>query len=312
MSQADVSASSSETTTAAWIISSVLSSTLLILINKTIMRTYGFNFVYSLTTLHFLTGAIALHFSSICMNSFTPKSIGLSQNMIVAASAVGSVATMNLSLQYNSVGTYQMLKLLVIPGCMLMQYFMQGTTFSRPINLSLLVMLVGVAMATVTDITFSYLGISIGLLSVVTTTVFAIWQGSKQSEHKVDAQQLLMSISPYQALLSGFMALAFDCSGPDNLFNHKYETTEVVLVIASALIAVLVNMSSMTLIGKTSAVTYQVVGHAKTCLILISGFVFAPPSDTAEGLALIKNVFGVCVGLAGVFAYSYYKLQTGK
>lgn len=54
----------------------------------------------------------------------------------------------------------------------------------------------------------------------------------------------------------------------------------------------------------------QVVGHAKTCLILISGYMLM--SDHAEGWALAKNIAGVTVGLLGVFAYSYYKVTLDR
>ncbi len=285
----------------------MLSSTFLILINKVIMKSYEFTFVYSLTTLHFAAGAIAMEIAARGCKLFTPKGIGLKENLVVAASAVGSVATMNLSLQYNSVGTYQMLKLLVIPFCMVIQFVYHGSRFSRRIVGSLLVMLLGVAAATITDVSFTTLGLIMGMIAVVTTSVFAIWQGSKQAEHRVDAHQLLHSISPYQALLSGACALAFDFAGERSILDHTFYAGEVILIIVSAFIAVLVNMSSMSLIGKTSAVTYQVVGHAKTCLILATGFFFM--TDSTDTLALLKNLAGVAVGLLGVFAYSYFKLK---
>jgi solute carrier family 35 protein E3 len=84
-----------------------------------------------------------------------------------------------------------------------------------------------------------------------------------------------------------------------------------VLIVVSAFVAVAVNMSSMNLIGKTSAVSYQVVGHAKTCLILASGFVFVNDSFDLSWQQL-KNLGGVGIGLLGVFAYSYYKLNENK
>jgi hypothetical protein len=159
----------------ALIMTSILSSTFLILINKTIMKVHEFTYVYTLTTLHFLAGAIALQCAAT-FKAFTPKSPGIKENVLIAASAVGSVATMNLSLQYNSVGTYQMLKLLVIPCCMVVQYVSHGHRFSKPIVLSLLVMLFGVATATITDISFTMLGLCVGMVAVVTTSLFAIWQ----------------------------------------------------------------------------------------------------------------------------------------
>lgn len=202
-----------------------------------------------------------------------------------------------------------MLKLLVIPSCMVLQYMTQGSQFPVQILVSLAVMLGGVASATVTDIAFTWVGLAWGMAAVATTTQFAIWQGSKQAEHKVDPQQLMYSIAPFQALWAGALALTFDCSGEQNVLDHEYSVEEVLLILLSALVAVAVNVSSMNLIGKTSPVTFQVVGHAKTCLILISGYIMLP--DNAQGWDLAKNVIGVLIGLLGVFAYSYYKVTLG-
>ncbi len=68
-----------------------------------------------------------------------------------------------------------------------------------------------------------------------------------------------------------------------------------------------VNLSSMGIIGKTSAVTYQVVGHAKTCFILIFGYVMFPTN--VDSFTFVKNVLGVVVALMAVFAYTYFKLK---
>ena len=54
---------------------------------------------------------------------------------------------------------------------------------------------------------------------------------------------------------------------------------------------------------KSRCRTYNVVGHFKLCLIVFLGFIiFQYPVD-------LRNVGGILVTLAGVFWYSYIKLQ---
>lgn len=48
------------------------------------------------------------------------------------------------------------------------------------------------------------------------------------------------------------------------------------IVLGTCFLALMVNLCSFGLIGRTSAITFQVVGHAKTCLVLVGGYVFFP------------------------------------
>lgn len=52
----------------------------------------------------------------------------------------------------------------------------------------------------------------------------------------------------------------------------------------------------------------QVVGHSKTCLILLGGFVLFPTADGA-GAEMGKNLLGICIAMAGVFWYTYLRLH---
>ena len=298
--EAPRSISDAPTSTAVWIAVSIITSTFIILINKVLMQQYGFNYVYTLTALHFLSGALALRVLAL-LRVFTPKSIGHFQNSALAVFALGSVAGMNLSLRHNSFSSYQMLKLTVVPAVLLIQRHVP----TPRIITSLTIMLIGVAAVTVTDLEFTNLGLLIGVVAVAFTAQFAVWQGSKQHEFQIDARQLLASIAPWQALFAGLLACAFDV--PAGLLSHRWQDGELLLVAASCVIAVFVNISSMTTIGKTSPVTFQVIGHGKTCLILACGYLFFPQRN-GNSVELAKNVCGVSVALCGVFAYSYYKV----
>ena len=59
-------------------------------------------------------------------------------------------------------------------------------------------------------------------------------------------------------------------------------------------------------IGRTSPVTYQVLGHLKTCLVLGLGYVLlANPVSW-------RNILGILVAMGGMFMYSFVQIQEGK
>lgn len=68
----------------------------------------------------------------------------------------------------------------------------------------------------------------------------------------------------------------------------------------SCSIAVFVNFSTFLVIGKTSPVTYQVLGHLKTCLVLGFGYTLLHDPFTA------RNILGIVVAIVGMGLYSYF------
>lgn len=71
-------------------------------------------------------------------------------------------------------------------------------------------------------------------------------------------------------------------------------------IVLSCLISVSVNFSTFLVIGKTSAVTYQVLGHLKTCLVLTFGYVLLHDPFSWH------NILGILVAVIGMVLYSYY------
>lgn len=71
-------------------------------------------------------------------------------------------------------------------------------------------------------------------------------------------------------------------------------------IVLSCLISVSVNFSTFMVIGKTSPVTYQVLGHLKTCLVLGFGyFLLRDPFSW-------QNILGIIIAMLGMILYSYY------
>jgi solute carrier family 35 protein E3 len=61
-----------------------------------------------------------------------------------------------------------------------------------------------------------------------------------------------------------------------------------------------VNFSTFLVIGKTSPVTYQVLGHLKTCLVLTFGYVLLHDPFSW------RNILGILIAVVGMVLYSYF------
>ena len=291
----------------------------LILVNKTLMQNFDLKFVLLVTTFHFgLPGIIlevALHVSKKNGTPlFEAVDIPMKVRLTLATLNVLSIATMNLSLQANSVGFYQITKLLCIPCMIMIQGVVWKDFVSSKIKVTLLILLAGVGITTVTDLKLNLVGTLWGAVAVLTTTLCQIYTGKVQSEHKVKPTQLLHSIMLIQCGIMFTLALPLEVIPQALATTPKSESTFVDLVtnlsamgliVLSCIIAAGVNFFTIAMIGATSAITYQVVGHLKTCLILVFGFILFPVD--APLLSILKNVFGVCVALLGVITYGEVK-----
>ena len=56
----------------------------------------------------------------------------------------------------------------------------------------------------------------------------------------------------------------------------------------------------------------QFVGHAKTCLILVGGFILFPSHGNLKHHQLQNNIIGVSVAMVGVILYSHLKYTAGS
>lgn len=74
----------------------------------------------------------------------------------------------------------------------------------------------------------------------------------------------------------------------------------------SSLLGIFVSLSTFLVINATSPLTYNVVGHVKTALILCGGYLLFGDEMT------VKKVFGIMVAFGGIIIYSDTKLKQNK
>ena len=109
-------------------------SVLIVLLNKWIYTHYGFPNL-TLTCIHFLLTTIGL---VICKNLgiFQPKALPWLEMIPLALSFCGYVVFTNLSLETNSIGSFQMAKCLTTPVLIAIQTYFYNTKFSTKIKLT--------------------------------------------------------------------------------------------------------------------------------------------------------------------------------
>ncbi len=275
------------------------SSVGIVFANKVVFQIYKFKYGTLLTLIHFIFTFLGLE---VCrqLGVFEKKGgVTVKQVLPLCLSFCGFVALTNLSLVYNSVGFYQLIKVLTTPLIVVIQTLFYNETFTMKIKLSLFLTCVGVAIATMTDGEANMLGTVVALSALLVTSMYQIWVGTKQKELGCNSYQLLYIQAPLSAiLLIPLVPMLDDLS---TLKDQVIDTPTIMAIFISSCLAFLVNISIFLVIGKTSPVTYNVLGHFKLTVILSMGFVFF-------GAAVDwRNISGILITLAGVIWYTHLK-----
>ncbi|XP_008682489.1 solute carrier family 35 member E3 isoform X3 [Ursus maritimus] len=147
---------------AAGLLLNLLVSICIVFLNKWIYVHHGFPNM-SLTLVHFVVTWLGLY---ICqkLDIFAPKSLPPSKLLLLALSFCGFVVFTNLSLQNNTIGTYQLAKAMTTPVIIVIQTLCYKKTFSTKIQLTL-------------------------------------WVGAKQHELQVNSMQLLYYQAPMSSAM---------------------------------------------------------------------------------------------------------------
>lgn len=199
--------------------------------------------------------AIQMFFTSlglvIClkMRTFARKSVPLGKVLPLAMSFCAFVVFTNLSLEYNTIGTYQLFKVLTTPVVALISWQFYGTKYSTTVILTLVPVVLGVCTHSVNDFKLTLLGTAIASIGVLAASLYQVWVGERLKELDMNSQQLLY----YQAPLSAVLLVPFIVV-METL--PSYRTAEerqsaLTAVIASGIVAFAVNLSVYWVIKNT-------------------------------------------------------------
>ncbi|KAL4354455.1 hypothetical protein GQ457_06G034820 [Hibiscus cannabinus] len=284
----------------------IVTSVGIIMVNKALMATYGFSFATTLTGLHFATTTlltVLLRWMGYIQDSYIPLPDLLKFVLFANFSIVG----MNVSLMWNSVGFYQIAKLSMIPVSCFLEVVFDKVRYSRDTKLSIVLVLLGVAVCTVTDVSVNVKGFLAAVIAVWSTALQQYYVHFLQRKHSLGSFDLLGHTAPVQAaslLLAGPFVDYWLTE--KKVYAYNYTTISVFFIILSCTIAVGTNLSQFICIGRFTAVSFQVLGHMKTILVLALGFLFFGK----EGLNL-HVILGMVIAVAGMIWYGNASSKPG-
>jgi len=289
--------------TSLFMLFNLVSSPTLIFINKSIFHDYHYNFATALTCMHFFCTGIGL-WCCARMKLFQPKEIPFTALIPLVICNTVCTPLANLSMQMNSLGFYQVMKIAITPCVVAMEYFVYRKTLDRRLALCLVPVCIGVTICTVTDVEVRLFGAIVASMMTLSTVFVQVVFKNFQEKHKVDSMQLLFYVMPMSAVAQLLtLPLTEDMAA---LRAFDYSSHFMGIMALSGFMAFCVNLSGFLVIGKATPVTYNVVTHCKTVVVILGGFVlFASP-------LILKNLIGILITLFGAWSYAYCKLMGVK
>ncbi|EAY14689.1 phosphate translocator, putative [Trichomonas vaginalis G3] len=294
---------------AAWILMSMVSSTALIMTNKYIMNTYHFKWAITLSAYHFFCTYVLLEIMCRLHLFERATHVPASARWNNAFFNVCGIVFMNFNLNKNSVGFYQLSKLCTIPVMVLANYIFYGKKTPFRTLCCLAVLLVGIAMFTINEVSVNYLGCILAIIAVVFTTASQMNTNIASNKYKCFGPPMQHITALPMAAFGLISSLSIETFGENSIYLHSFERTEIILVLFTGVIALVSNVCAFALIGKTSAVTYQVTGHAKTIIIFIIGLLYMDSNANETREQTIKKIIGLIFGMGGTIAYTIFEMQ---
>lgn len=284
------------------------SSTSIVVVNKYAMDTLGFRYATTLTCFH-LWCTFLLLLITAKLGVFEIKKLPLRDVWKLAAGTMGFICLTNLSLQHNSVGFYQVMKVMTTPTVVVIEALLYQKYLDNSLKISLIPVCLGVIATTVTDFRLNVVGSAYAIAGVIVTSFYQIWSGTLQRSLDCNALQLQTYVSPLAALfITPFVPIFDNWSMNDlsSIWFFDFNPYNLSVISSTGFIGFLVNVSIFLVIGRTSALSYNILGHCKTIVVLLSDYLFFKRPAT------VRSSAGIVLTLIGVYWYTNLKLERAR
>lgn len=273
----------------------------IIFVNKQILSYKGFSYVATLTALHF--SGTAIYSLSSGLNSPSTTLSWFDLAWYTMATDI-SVLFMNISLQLNTVGLYQVSKLCLVPVSCIFEVMLFRQQFTAIKISSIFIVLAGVWLSTVSDVKFRILGVVCAGIAVFTAALHQVGIAFIKKKYNLASRDFLAQTAPMQALSLLILGPLFDKLVTGRwVFSHTFSSSETLLWIClSIFLAVAINASQVVCVSHFTAVGSQVLGHTKTVLVLlIAWLLYEPLPYVSSG----RQLFGAITAIIGMVLYSF-------
>lgn len=271
----------------------------LILFNKWLLSYAGYHYPIAMVSGHLSFLALISRAACDVFRLATPPELSWQQYwtlvLPLGASNALSICLCNVASMLLSVPMVQMLKAAITPCSFLLGIIMGLESFSMTLFGCVLAISLGVSTASFVAVDFNVPGMIAGIFSMVLTaySLVATQRIMQAQDIRFDA----ITGNYYSAPVSAAFLLA-----PAWLLEREALsiTREMPLIMLSnACLAAALNISTFAVVGRTSAVTYGVLGQIKDWLNILAALVVFN-----DRLTLLQ-VSGYSMAVAGVFAYRH-------
>jgi len=191
-------------------------------------------------------------------------------NNIMLIFLLGVVTPLNnTSLKLNSIGFYQIFKLLVTPMVVLLEYWLDGKTLSSNRTMCLIAVCLFVLISSGADLNYSFHGIIVALIWLPFAAGFKVQWGRVQRMYNCSTLALMRAIMPYAILVQAAISPIVD---PPGILQYKWTPEAVFWIGLSGVAAFMVNFSGNNVIGNISALAHVLLGQLKTAIVMIGAF----------------------------------------
>jgi solute carrier family 35 protein E3 len=242
---------------------------------------------------HFAATAIVLWIatrSPFCL--FKAVRLPLAHMVPISAFFAAFLILGNWSLALNSVGFYQLAKIMTTPSVVLLNFLLFRRTISSTMLLAIVSVCVGVAMTNTKQAMTNPLGAAVAVVAFTVTALYQIWIGKKIVDLNATAPQILLNQAPVSvAILAVFMP--FIDTVPD---VSQISTPVLWTLFWSGILASLLNLSQFLIIGRTSALTFNIVSNLKNVIILALSWY------QERRVPTVQDTFGIVLAIGGAWA----------
>jgi len=305
-----------------WWATNVLASASIVMVNKQLMGSkgtqYGFNYATTLCAFHF----ILTFFSSRALKEWKGKAKAASNEdakekgvlpmadlitFVIMANL--SIVSLNMSLMINNVSLYQIAKLGIPPFTAVVETTFFSKSYAKSQYAAMVLTLVGVSLVTVAEFNAmgSAIGIAVAGISIVSSSMQQILCGYYQRKNGMSSNDFLAAVSKWQGISMIFLGPILDRFFVGRwVWTYSFTYGALIFLVLSCSCACVVNASHFMCLGRFSAVSYQIMGHAKTVLVLGAGYVLF------GGVVTNQQFLGLFVAVAGMVLYAVATSRQGK
>ncbi|KAK9167597.1 hypothetical protein Scep_002788 [Stephania cephalantha] len=277
-----------------------------IIMNKWIFQKLDFHFPLSVSCVHFICSAIGAYFviKVLKMKPLITVDPEDRWRRIFPMSFVFCINIVlgNVSLRYIPVSFMQTIKSFTPATTVVLQWLIWRKYFDWRIWASLVPIVGGILLTSMTELSFNTLGFFAALFGCLATSTKTILAESLLHGYKFDSINTVYYMAPFATMILTVPALLLEGPGVmDWLYTHQSVSSSLFVIFSSGILAFCLNFSIFYVIHSTTAVTFNVAGNLKVAVaVLVSWLIFRNPIPA-------MNAVGCAVTLIGCTFYGYVR-----